>query len=114
MTSKTRAKGWRTVRKGRKLLEEAGYLTDTVEKTSKFAKQKDLFGLFDIIAICPEQLAMIQFTTNKNHPHQKYVNFAKKYGNEKVWIEQWVWEDFKGFYVWSYYPSGIKEKRKVI
>lgn len=95
------------------MLKEVGYLVDTVEKTSKFAKVKDLFGLFDVISLKFDHMILIQVTTSKPHPHNKYLKFVKEYGNEYLWIEQWVWIKYYGFNIYKYYPSGKKELKKV-
>jgi len=54
-----------------------GWLVDNVEKHGRFVKQKDLFGLFDIMAIHPERNPIfIQVTCNKPHVHKNYIEFS--------------------------------------
>jgi len=108
----TRQKGWRVANKCRILLEKDGWLVGDVEKTSRFAKVKDLFGLFDKVCIKPGIVMFVQITSNVQHPHKKYHAFANIYGNESIWIEQWVHMDYHGFKRFKYYPTGIKEVEK--
>ena len=98
-------KGWRTVRKGREVLHQMGYITDTVEKTSRFAKQKDCFKLWDVLALKPRTLIFIQFTTTKPHTHKPFQQFANEYGTDQLWFEQWVWIKYTGFKRYKYYPT---------
>lgn len=97
MTSSKRRKGNRSRLKAIKQLEEMGWLVDVVEKTSKWAKEKDLFSLFDLIAIQRGTIKLIQISTNKNHPHKAFSEFNEKYGNNNLSIEQWIYKDRKGF-----------------
>jgi len=110
----TKVKGWKVRRQAISNLERAGYLVDTVEKTSKFAKQKDLFGLFDLIGVKKGTTVWLQITTNKNHPHQAYKDFSKKYSNNGIEYWQFVWYDRKGWVKWNYrFGSAVKyDERK--
>lgn len=92
MASKAKIKGWRNRRKAITELEASGWLVDTVEKTHRFAKQKDCFGLFDILALDNQgKTLLLQVTTNVPHSHWKYEEFAVKY--PQVLTEQWVYMD---------------------
>lgn len=95
MTSKNRRKGNRSRLLAIKELEEDGWLVDVVEKTSRYAKNKDLFDLFDLIAIKKGVIQLIQISTNTNHPHKAYSEFNEKYGNPHLLISQWVKKDYK-------------------
>jgi hypothetical protein len=106
----TRAKGNRIVRKVKDIFTNNGYLVDVVEKTGKFIKQKDLFGLYDIICISPHKFYLIQVTTNRPHPHKPYIQFQKKYNKTGLKTEQWVWYDRKGFKVFTYNTKTYKSK----
>ena len=107
MTSANRAKGLRNQRKVIKELQDRGFLVDKVEKTGRFCKEKDLFGLFDLIAIYPGRCAsLIQVTTNRPHTHKKYQEFAKTFPRQS--IEQWVYYDRKGFVIFVYNDDGTK------
>ena len=95
----TRKKGQRTVLKGRKILEKQGYLTETVEKTGKYTKNKDLFNLFDLIAIKPNHTKLIQFKTNTKPTLKPYHAFAKTY--PQFHIEIWTWYDYEDFTIFT-------------
>lgn len=92
-----RAKGNRNQLKLIKSLEKAGYLVDKVEKTGKFTKVKDLFGLFDLIGIHEIKSSIIfaQATSNKPHPHKKYLRFSEVYDHVDILICQVVFRDYK-------------------
>ena len=92
--------------KCRKQMQLAGYLVDTVEKTGRFHKQKDLFGLFDIFCIRKGVAVLIQVTSNKPHKHNDYQEFSKKYHNNGIEFWQWAWIDNKGWKRWQYQMGG--------
>jgi len=99
----TRKKGQRTVLKCRRELTKQEYLTDTTEKTNKYATSKDMFGLFDVIAIKPKQTLLIQCKTNCKPNLQPYQEFINKYPQFEV--EIWNWEDFIGFTIYKLYKN---------
>jgi len=106
MTSKSRAKGYRTVAKGRELLLAQGYIGANLEKTGKFVKDKDLFGLWDYLFIKEKEHLFIQFKTNLGVGVKKpqkwlrpYLAFGKAHGSETVRYEVWIHHDNKGFKV---------------
>ena len=108
MTSKTRTKGNRTVRKTRAYLENEGYITDTVEKTGRFVKVKDLFSLFDIIAIHPKKgILFIQCKTNRPASKKPLQAFSDKYNVKGVCF---TWYDRKGFLIQFYLKDKIIER----
>ena len=76
--------------------QDNGYEVDVVEKTSRFAKQKDLFGLWDLIALKGTELIFIQVSTNTNHPHKVFWEWAKLHCSNKVRAVQVVVVDRKG------------------
>lgn len=106
----TRAKGNRNQLKVIKYLEREGFLVDKVEKHGKFVKQKDMFGLFDLVAIRKGNILLVQVTCNRNHPHKKFQEFSNMYANESIYIEQYIWMDYKGFVQYIYYPNNYKTK----
>mgnify|MGYP001562519195 CR=1 FL=1 len=107
---KTRVKGNRIRRKCIEYLEKTGWLVDVVEKTGKFVKVKDLFGLFDLIAIKEGAVIFIQVTSNTPHNHHKLKEFRKKHS---IFIEQFVWKDRKGFDIYLYYSNKKWERFKI-
>lgn len=109
MTS--RSKGNRNRRACITLLEQQGFVVDVVEKTSRFAKIKDLFGLFDIVAISSKKVVFIQVTTNSPHSHQPLSDFKALY--PFVGVAQYVWYDYKGFKVFTYSKDGLWDYEKI-
>ena len=95
----TYQKGMRTVRRGRKKLESEGWITADVESKGKFIKNKDLFGLFDVIAIKPGRTKLIQFKTNRMPVMKEYIEFSKVY--KQFEVEVWCWYDRKGWKISS-------------
>jgi len=62
----TRNKGRRNELKACDILEAAGYDVQMAPKSvSKFAKQHDLFGLWDLIAVRGSDIRFVQCKTNK-------------------------------------------------
>ena len=84
----TYQKGWRSKDKCIKEHERLDWLCDTVEKTGKFRKVKDMFGLWDIICIRKHVIKFVQITTNRPHSHVGYLSFAKQFGHPKLKLEQ--------------------------
>lgn len=98
----TRTKGNRAVRELITKYEEAGWLCEVVEKCGKFVKQKDLFGLWDVMCIHPKNRPMlIQVTCNRYHyPLKPYHDFAacyrmfkcvlyKRIDGKRNWNDRW-------------------------
>ncbi len=90
------------------------------EKSGKFIKEKDLFGLFDAVCILRGvgQVNLIQSTCNKPHSHKLYQDFSIE-NNLVVW--QYVYHDksdkAKGWIVYTYnfgikYIKDYREKTK--
>jgi len=111
-----KAKGHRTQLKAIKLLESEGYLVGKVEQQGRFVKEKDLFGLFDLVAIKDYDLRFVQVTSNKPHSHKKYLGFSKKFrllGGSCYF--QMVYYDRKGWKVFNYVNGKkyVEDNRKV-
>ena len=109
----TRLKGNRIQRKLMFYLEGKGWLVSTAEVGGRFVKEKDMFGLYDLVCIKPGIVLFVQVTCNRPHTHYKYQDFCDKYANDSIWIEQWVWYDYKGFKQIIYYPNNEKKINKV-
>jgi hypothetical protein len=99
---KTQQKGWRNRRRAIERLEQMGCVVDTVEKTGKFAKQKDLFGLFDIIGSKKGVSYYVQVTSNTPHTHKPYQDWSLEHSNNGLEYWQWVWYDKKGWRMFNY------------
>lgn len=113
MVKSTRNKGNRNQRKAITELEEDGWLVGVVERTGKFIKEKDLFGLFDILALKEGFIRMIQIKTNSTGGMLKRIkSFSNEHDHNKLSSELWVWKDYKG---WIKYGKGKKGRfgRKV-
>lgn len=93
----SRNKGNRNQRKAIEYFESSGYLVSKAERTGKFEKEKDLFGLFDLACIKKGEMLLVQVTTNRPHTHKFYKEFSKKYHNNGVEFWQIVWYDRKGW-----------------
>lgn len=113
-----RQKGSRIRLKVKKWFEAQGYLVDIVEKTSRFAKNKDLFGEFgdggfDLIAIGEGSLVLIQVKTNRPDQPDYYIDFAKKYCNDVVECLVATWYDRDGLRLQYYEPEGYVTDFKI-
>ena len=109
-----RAKGNIIQLKCIKLLESWGCTVSKVEQHGKFVKEKDLFGLFDIIFINEKGgFGMVQITCNRPHTHSKFLNFDKKFCKalRHIQVMQFVWKDYYGFEIYTY-KDGKKTKEK--
>jgi hypothetical protein len=60
-----RTKGRRSEMKAKEILEAAGYEVELTKMPSKFSKQQDLFGLWDIMAKNDVSIRFIQVKTNR-------------------------------------------------
>jgi hypothetical protein len=109
----TTVKGWKNRKRAIDYWVGKGYEVDTVEKTGKYQKVKDMFGLYDIICICDIGLMLfVQVTSNRPHSHKPYIEFGKKYSRiESLIPMQMVWIDRKGWKIFSYF-QGNKELEK--
>lgn len=104
----TRAKGNKAVRRAIELHNVHGYDVARVERTGKFIKEKDCFGIGDILILHPTALpCMAQVTCNKPHVHKPYIKFAMKY--EMIKCIQMVWVDRTGWKIYYYNHDGSYE-----
>jgi len=90
-----RQKGQRSVRKCLNDLKFDKWQCEGVERVGRFVKEKDLFGLWDVMAIKRHRTKLIQVKTNKKPPFDKFMTFQKAY--PQFQCEVWVWKDRKGF-----------------
>lgn len=89
-----------TIRKGNiarlqviRAYERDGYKVSIVERVGRFVKSRDMWGLFDVVAIHPVVgYAFIQVTTRKPHDHEAYKKFTEEYYlvNQFVEVLQYV------------------------
>lgn len=113
----TRRKGNLAEMKAVKELEDAGWLAYRVKGSTKWNKNVDIFGLFDILTIKKETLEIGTGYSNQYRKwiqvkHQKPVfkpfeDFYKKYCIYPYdSVEIWVWVKRKGFVKYKTNPEG--------
>ena len=120
-----RQKGYVSVRKAIEHYEKEGYLIDSIEKTGRFRKYKDLYSRwfeeqgytagFDLLAIHPSRRPiLIQVTTTTPKVHKPFTVFAKEFGHT-VSVEQFVrMKGRKDNLVIVYNTDGSKVKLKAL
>ena len=105
----TRAKGRRIENRARKELEADGWLVYQVPGTTKWNKEVDIFGLFDLFAMHEIYgMKLIQIKTNRKPSLKRYHDFVLKYARKlyvmsfgcgeylmSPSVEIWVWYDRK-------------------
>jgi len=91
----SRAKGKRNSNKCIKLLEKEGWVCADVEKASKYISKKDLFNLWDVMAIKPFRTKLIQVKSNRKPVLKPYLDFRIEYPQFEC--EVWIHIDRKGF-----------------
>lgn len=89
-------KGKRIVKLCVDMFRSMNYIAENVEKPTKFQK-KDLFTLFDVIALSPARVVFVQVRSNRIPTKTPYLKFQKAFMN--VDVELWVWHDRQGFEV---------------
>lgn len=82
--SRTRAKGNIARRQIMAHYVDQGYDVAIVERTGKFIKEKDAFGIFDICAWKGEDVAFVQVTCNRPHKHEHYEIFSQTHTTAKI------------------------------
>lgn len=110
----SRQKGNRNIRKVIERYKEElsrDWKIDRVERTAKWIKEKDMFGLFDLVAVAPKgHVHLIQVKTNRPPTQQPFRDFASKYASHKVKVKCFTWYDYKGWRIQTYLKNGkIKE-----
>lgn len=87
----TRSKGRRNENRTRALLEAEGWLVEQVKGSSKWNASVDFFGLFDIIAVKPNDILWVQVKTNRNaSPHDRQLISSFQAPGKKL---IYVWYD---------------------
>jgi hypothetical protein len=75
-----RAKGNRNRLRAIKYLESIGFLVGVVERTGRFIKDKDLFGLFDLCCINNKgRVLFVQVKSNYRGKYVVYQEFSRDY-----------------------------------
>lgn len=99
-------KGLRTKNKARNYYETQGWMVDDCEKTGKFIKKKDLFDLFDLVAIRDGVVNFIQVKTNNPAKVSTYRDWAKEHCNSNIKCEVFTWYDYEGPKIQDYKEDG--------
>lgn len=102
----TRRKGNRTRRKSQEWYEDQGYETGVVEQQHRYAQQRDLFDLFDIIACKGTEIIFVQVKTNSPAKQEPYKLWAMAHCNKFIKCHVWTWYDYKGPVIQKYLPDG--------
>lgn len=106
----SKAKGNRNKRKCAEYYREKGWIVEDVEDNRRFAIRKDLFNLFDLLAIKSGVVVFIQVKTNRPPKQKPYKDWAKEHCNEHIRCICWTWYDYEGPRIQEYLQNGkIKE-----
>lgn len=98
-------KGNRNQLKAIKQLEQDNWLVGKVELGGKFEKNKDLFGIFDLVCVRKKEVLFVQVTSNRPHTHKTYLEFSHLYCCDNIGIQQWVYYDRKGWKKFDYFEN---------
>lgn len=79
-----------------------------IERFGRFIKEKDAFGLFDLLAVKGRSMALIQVTSNNPHVHRNFQEWAKEHASDNVKVLQVVFKDRAGHKVYEYHQDGKK------
>lgn len=106
----SRSKGNRNVRRCINFYEEElekDWKIDRVERTARYIKEKDLYGLFDLVAVAPGGwVHFVQVKSNTPATQQPFKDFAKKYASRRVYVIVMTWYDYKGWRIQRYLKNG--------
>ena len=115
-----RAKGNATERRAQLELEEEGWITQRAPPASKFSKQTDLFGLFDILALklTWSTLGANDYFKNYKTQERKWIQAKTNSLPTKEWKEKA--KEFKEKYcccfdsveIWTYWQRGRRKKKQ--
>lgn len=107
----TRAKGNRYRNSLIELLERKGLNVGIVERTGRFVTPKDLYSLFDLIALSDDgEVQLIQNSSYHPHVHKTLDDFKKRYKN--LVIRQYFWKDSRHYARYTYRGDGTWEKKE--
>lgn len=88
-------------------LKKLGFYAQVVEKWNPFARvRQDLFGVIDIVVICPNGILGIQATSGPNHSARREKALAEPR------LLKWL-EAGGSFEVWSWAKQGPRGGKKV-
>jgi len=94
----SRQKGMRAERRAVKELEEQGWKVYRVKGSTRFNKNVDIFGLYDLLCLSKahgqQHRLWIQVKTNKKiygKDLKPFKDFKKKYCDKEDTIQIWTW-----------------------
>ena len=99
----TRKKGNTTVRRAIAYYKSQGYLAKDVEKKGRYVKDKDLFGLFDLVVVGVGFTIYVQVKTNRPATRGPLAAWARQWKHHCHCI---TWYDRKGFVIQHYCSDG--------
>jgi hypothetical protein len=108
-----RRKGNRTRHDCIEILTKDGWAVSIVERAGEFIKDKDLFGVGDVLALkktinketgrFDTLVKVIQCVSNRPHTHKMYDAFANRFPG--ILLEQWVRIDRRGWKIYRYWEA---------
>lgn len=84
----TYRKGLLNQRKAKEYYQSQGYQVEVV-RYSKWLKNKDFFGLWDLICVGPIDIRFVQVKTNQ-HPDHEWKERARAWKCPKNAVREWV------------------------
>ena len=88
-----RQKGRRNEFKAKKILEDAGYDVIIAPMSTRWAKQTDLFGLWDLIAVRHNEIRFIQVKSNHTAPPEDREAMSLWQCPDICSKELWIFKD---------------------
>jgi len=77
--SSTRSRGRATELKAKHWLERQGYEVQIAPMPTRWSRQNDFFGLWDLIAIKPDEILFVQVKMNRNSIYGKSLNAHREW-----------------------------------
>lgn len=96
----SRRKGNRNELKAVKELEEGGWLVYRVKGSTRWNRNVDMFGLFDLCAKRGKNTRWLQIKTNRKPAFGPYKDFKANHCSEYETVEVWVYIDYKSSKRW--------------
>ena len=82
-------KGQRCQQKAKRFYESQGYEVEVV-RYSMYLKQKDFYGLWDLICVGPHDIRFVQVKSNRK-PTKEWIEAAESWGPRgSKFIREWV------------------------
>ena len=105
----SKSKGRRTVVKAKAFLTERGWEVAECELSGRYRKNKDLFNLFDLVALQENAVPrFIQVKTNRPMKKELLENFSRKY--DRLICMCMTWYDNDGWRLQTYHKGELFEE----